>query len=96
MKTSIASLQERLTDWVEWDLAAYHLGACLGFWPEYGAPVAYGGDPWNGVKGIMWSSEGDELYFFLDGLVEMGCLETRQEPDVAYRWNPNFKGFTDQ
>lgn len=89
MKSSVASLQERLTDWVEWDGAAYQLGACLGFWPEFGGPVSYGADPWNGVKGIMWSSEGDELYNFLEGLVKMGVLEKRDEPDIAYRWNKN-------
>lgn len=90
-KTSIASLQERLTDWLDWDLAAYQVGACLGLWPEFGGPVAYGADPWNGVKGIMWSSEGDPIYYFLDGLVQMGYLEKRTEPDTAYRWNPNYK-----
>lgn len=94
-KTSIASLQERLAGWTSWDGAAYHLGACLGFWPEFGAPGDATGpfDSWHGVKGIMWSSEGDHLYHFLDGLVEMGCLERRDEPDIEYRWNPNFKGF---
>ena len=33
MKKSIASLQERLTGWKDWDGAMYELGACLGFWP---------------------------------------------------------------
>lgn len=96
-KTSIASLQERLAGWTSWDLTAYHLGACLGFWPEFGAPSDATGpfDSWHGVKGIMWSSEGDYLYLFIDGLVEMGCLERRDEPDIEYRWDPNFKGFGD-
>ncbi len=85
-KTAIASLQERLAGWTDWDGAAYEVGACLGLWPEFGAPV--GEDHWNGVKGIMWSSFGDPLYHFLDGLVEMGYLERREEPDIAYRWNP--------
>lgn len=95
-KTSIASLQERLAGWTSWDIAAYHLGACLGFWPEFGAPGDATGpfDSWYGVKGIMWSSDGDPIYRFLDELVDkMGCLERRDEPDVEYRWNPNFKGF---
>ena len=95
MKSSVASLQERLTDWLYWDEAAYQLGACLGFWPEFGAPPAVEGqenDPWHGTKGIMWSSDGDELYLFLEGLVKMGYLERKDEPDVMYRWNPNFKG----
>ena len=85
-KTAIASLSERLADWVDWDGAAYQVGACLGLWPEFGAP--YGEDIWHGVKGIMWSSAGDFLYIFLDGLVAAGYLERREEPDIAYRWNP--------
>jgi hypothetical protein len=52
-KTSIASLQERLAGWHDWDGASYEVGACLGFWPEFGAPI--GEDHWNGVKGVIWS-----------------------------------------
>ena len=94
MKMSNASLKERFGDWLDWDAAAYQLGACLGFWPEFGAPGDATGpfDAWHGFKGVMWSSAGDELYFILDNLVNMGLLETRDEPDVAYRWNPNYKG----
>lgn len=89
-KTSIASLQERLMDWTEWDGAAYHLGACLGFWPEMGAPP--GEDHWHGVKGVMWSSHGDFLYTFLDALVKEGFLERKEEPDISYKWNPDYMG----
>jgi hypothetical protein len=84
-KTAIASLSERLAGWTDLDGAAYEVGACLGLWPEFGAP--YNEDPWHGVKGIMWFSTGDHFYRFLDGLVEMGWLERREEPDIAYRWN---------
>lgn len=97
MKTSIASLKERLADWIDWDGAAYQLGACLGFWPEFGAPGDASGpfDSWHGVKGVMWSSKGDALYLFLDSLVLTGALEKREEPDIQYRWNPNYKGSFD-
>lgn len=88
-KTSIASLQERLASWIECDMAMYQVGACLGLWPEFGAP--YNEDPWHGVKGIACSSAGDPIAYFLDGLVKMGYLEYREEPDIAYRWNPNYK-----
>lgn len=99
-KTSLASLQERLTNWIDWDGAAYQLGACLGFWPEFGAPPAVEGqsnDCWNGAKGVMWSANplGDGLCHFLDALVEEGCLERREEPDIQYRWNPDYKGPAD-
>lgn len=95
MKTSIASLKERLTGWIEWDGAIYHLGACLGFWPEFGAPP--GEDQWHGVKGTIWSGNvlGDALANFLEALVVEGCLERREEPDIAFRWNPNYKGSAD-
>jgi hypothetical protein len=98
-KTSIASLQERLAGWTDWDIVAYELGACLGFWPEFGAPadVENLNDPWHGVKGVMWAANplGDALYVFMQELVKEGCLERHDEPDIQYRWNPNYKGFGD-
>ena len=95
MKTSIASLKERLANWVEWDIASYQLGACLGFWPEYGAP--YDNDPWHGVKGVIWSGNiiSNAIAQFLDALVEEGCLQRRDEPDTSFRWNPNYNGRAD-
>lgn len=95
MKNSIASLKERLAGWTDWDGASYELGACLGFWPEFGALSGY--DPWNGVKGVFWYRNplGEALRIFLETLVTEGCLERRSEPDIAYRWNPNYKGDAD-
>lgn len=98
-KSSIASLQERLAGWTSWDIAAYHLGACLGFWPEFGAPGDATGpfDSWHGVKGVMWSANtlGDAMYAFLEALVQEGALERHDEPDIEYRWNPKYKGCAD-
>lgn len=95
-KSSIASLQERLTGWVDWDGAIYTLGACLGFWPEFGAPSDARGqfDSWHGVKGTIWSNNplGNALAEFLEALVVEGCLERREEPDIGFRWNPKYKG----
>ena len=95
MKTSIAFLKERLTDWVDWDGASYEVGACLGFWPEFGAP--YHHDNWHGVKGTIWSANplGDAIAYFLEALVLEGCLERREEPDIGFRWNPTYKGEAD-
>lgn len=92
MKRSIASLKERLADWRDWDGASFELGACLGFWMDFGAP--HGIDPWHGVKGVMWSNNplGNSLANFLEALVEAGVLEKREEPDIAFRWNPNYQG----
>lgn len=99
MKTSIASLKERLAGWTDWDLTMYHLGACLGFWPEFGAPGDATGpfDPWHGVKHIMWSANplGDAISNFILALTKAGVLERRDEPDIEYRWNPEYKGEAD-
>ena len=103
MKTSIASLQERLADWTCWDGAIYNLGACLGFWPEFGAP--YDNDSWRGYKDVMHTTKYGlgVLETWLDDLVEANCLEkididTEQTirgekkmiPLSHYRWNKNF------
>lgn len=99
MKTCNATLKERLAGWVEWDLAIHSVGACLGFWPEFGAPSDARGpfDPWHGVKPVIWSANplGNALAFFLEALVKEGCLEMREEPDIAFKWNPNYKGGAD-
>lgn len=99
-KTSIASLKERLGNWVHWDAAAYELGATLGFWPEYGAP--YDHDTWHGAKVIIRESNplGDALFSFLNSLVDIGALEYQHPNDnregiVKYRWNPEYKGPAD-
>lgn len=98
-KTSIASLQERLAGWTSWDITAFHLGACLGFWPEFGVPDDTTGpfDSWHGVKGVMWSANvlGDAMYVFIEALVKEGALERRDGSDIEYRWNPNYKGEAD-
>jgi len=93
MKTSIASLKERLAGWTEWDMTMYHVGACLGFWPEFGAPP--GEDPWHGVKGIIWSSNplGDAISNFVSALSKIGCL--LDDPDSGYIWNKDYKGEAD-
>jgi len=92
MLKSTATLKERLTGWQDWDGACYAVGVCLGFWPDYGAPP--GEDAWHGVKGIIWSSNplGDSIAHFLDDLIKSGMLERRDEPDIQFRWNPNYKG----
>lgn len=96
MKTSIASLKERLAGWTSWDIAEYHLGACLGFWPEFGAPP--GEDQWNHVKGVIWSKNplGDILEKFIRSLFLVGILECGEGADgTEYRWNPKYVGEAD-
>lgn len=92
MLKSSATLKERLSNWVDWDGASYHVGVCLGFWGDFGGP--YGVDPWHGVKGIIWSANplGDGIAHFLEALVKEGMLERREEPDIQFRWNKDYKG----
>ena len=98
-KTSIASLQERLAGWTNWEQAMYQVGACLGFWPEFGAPGDAIGpfDPWHGVKDTVYLRNplGDAIGYFLNDLIEQGVLELREQPDIELRWKPDYKGHAD-
>jgi hypothetical protein len=42
----------------------------------------------------FWSNNpvGNLLYETLESLVQVGVLESRDEPDKQYRWNPAFRG----
>lgn len=95
MKKSIASLKERLSDWMDWDGACYEVGACLGFWPDFGA--THDQDCWHGAKGIIWSANplGNAISDFLEGLVLEGMLE-REESGPSFRWNPEYKGLDNE
>jgi hypothetical protein len=96
MLKSNATLKERLKGWVSWDSACYDIGVCLGFWPDFGAPQD--NDPWHGMKDIIWSANqlGDSIAYFLDSLVEEGMLERREDNDIEFRWNPNYKGLDNE
>lgn len=93
MKQSIASLKERLTGWHSLDIVSYEVGACLGFWRDFGSPT--GEDPWNGAKSVIWSNGalGRAIYNFILGMVEEGMLEFKNYDDEIpeLRWNPNYK-----
>lgn len=92
MKKSIASLQERLAGWVELDHAIFELGACLGFWPDFGAPPE--GDPWHGFEELVKANHANEgwvLELFLNHLVQAKVLERRDEPNTAYKWNTSYE-----
>jgi hypothetical protein len=84
------SLKERLSVWSSWDITSYEVGACLGFWPNFGALP--GNDPWHGIKGVIWSSNilGDSINVFISALVDEGMLEKRDDPDIEFRWNINY------
>ncbi len=101
-KTSLASLEQRLTGWTSLEMSVYHLGACLGFWPEFGAPVSHGGDPWYGMKDLICNGDEsiDPLICFLGNLSMINVLEKREiflqkdndfsDIKIEYRWNKKF------
>jgi len=80
------SLKECLRDWVDSDVAAYHLASTFGIVP-----------PWTGswdndLKHIFWSANplGDLAYEVLRKLAEQGVLEFDRY-QMTYRWNPEWK-----
>jgi hypothetical protein len=76
------TLKDRLSEWTDWDGAAY----CLGLMPD--------GDAFGGAKHVFWSNDpiGNMLHSMLELLVEQRALEKRDEPDIQYRWSPSFVG----
>ena len=93
MKQSIASLKERLTGLHSLDIVSYEVGACLGFWRDFGAPT--GEDPWNGTKGVIGSNNplGKAIDSFILGMVDENMLEYRENEEITeFRWNPKYEG----
>lgn len=88
MKTSSASLKERLSDWRLKEYAAYELGVCLGLWGDFGAPINE--DAWHGLKDIFYTKNplGDSLYNTLMSLVESQVLIYNQ---TSFIWNSNYQ-----
>ena len=69
-----------LADWTDWDLAAYHLGRCVGVFRD--------GDFATKHKGVFWtdSALGNGLHEALLALNQAGLLLRREEPDEQFRW----------
>lgn len=88
-----SSLAVRLADWVDWDVAEWHLAIVLGLWNDQGDPPGEGhkegefSDGWKGHKGIIWSSNpiGDALAETLITLHNAGVLDYDEEGQ-RYRW----------
>lgn len=78
----------RMQEWVDWDGAAYDLGCALGLFDREKNLFA------TRVKHVFWTNHpvGHALSECLDQLVVSGILERREEPDIQYRWNPEFRG----
>ncbi len=58
--------------------------------PEFKAPDGSG---WYDIKGIIWSVNplGDAIGNFIYALVDVGMLEQRNESDIQFRWNKEYK-----
>ena len=87
------TLKEILADWTDVDGAELELAVMLGF-IEIGL---YNDDNMQKVylenKHIFWSNNpiGNFLGDMLEKLVELNVLEKRDEPDIQYRYNQNYK-----
>ena len=81
------NLRTELGEWVDWDIAAYYLAQSLGMMDE---KVSFATD----AKHVFWADNpiGNTLQSILNELVSCRVLERRDEPDIQYRWNPEFKG----
>ncbi|HEX5119498.1 MAG TPA: hypothetical protein VFW65_30280 [Pseudonocardiaceae bacterium] len=72
------TLAEHLTDWVDWDAAAYHLARTLGLFPDHN---------FHQVKNIFWTDNdlGNGLHDALLALTRAHILDRREEPDEQFR-----------
>lgn len=83
----IQTLRERLSDWEDWDGAAFSLAQSIGLMsPDVRFQLE--------AKHVFWTAHpvGNALHNMLGELVKAGVLENRDAPDDQYRWNPNFVG----
>ena len=81
------TLREKLTEWTDIDIAAFHLAQNLGL---MGKDVRFHLE----AKHIFWSnnSVGNTLYNMLKELANLGILEYREDPDLQFKWNNSFVG----
>jgi hypothetical protein len=80
-------LKEQIADWTDVDHAQYALAVALGLMTTDTAFATK-------AKHVFWSANpvGDTLFQMLRGLASVGVLQTRDEPDIQFRWNPDFRG----
>lgn len=83
----LTGLRARLAEWTDFDMAAYHLGVCLGLFS--GASTV---DEFLKYKHIFWTNctLGNMLSDILSTLHLEGIL-LNDDDDGVYKWNPNFE-----
>jgi hypothetical protein len=81
------TLREELSEWTDWDVAAFALAQSLGLMlPEVRFHLE--------AKHVFRTDYpvGNALHQILLELVAVGVLENRDEPDDQFRWNHAFVG----
>src|SRR5262249_36707237 len=88
MRPGIETLEAALEDWTDWDTAGYYLAVALGLIDPERSPFP------TKAKHVFWSDNavGNALRQFLEKLASLGVLERRDEPDIQYRWNQEYRG----
>lgn len=81
------NLRDALLEWTDCDVAAHELALALGLMDE---SVEFATD----AKHVYWSANpvGEALHEALEAFAKAGFLEYRDEPDIQFRWRPNFRG----
>tara|TARA_Y100000310_G_scaffold130972_1_gene130192 strand:- start:28524 stop:28886 length:363 start_codon:yes stop_codon:yes gene_type:complete len=79
------TIREQFDDWVDFDVAAFIMGATIGLFEE---------DSFIKNKGIFWTSNptGDILFDMLEHLVANDMLI--KNDDMKFKWNDKFAGLT--
>lgn len=82
------TIQKLFKDWVDPDIGVYYLACLLGVM-KYDETY----DVFRKNKGVFAAKTtfSDMLYPWLEGLVEIGMLETNE--DYMYRWNSSFTAY---
>jgi hypothetical protein len=83
----MTSLREELRDWTDVDQAQHCLSLCVGLMDP---SVRFHLE----AKHVYWTNNpvGDMLLGILEKLADVEVLEKRDEPDLQFRWNTQFKG----
>ena len=79
-------LKESLKDWTDCDVAEHGLAISLGLMDD---SVSFS----SNAKHVYWTTNaiGDNLHEALNLFVKAGFIERREEPDIQFRWNKDFK-----
>jgi hypothetical protein len=88
VKPSVETLRGALQDWTDVDLAEYYTAVALGLIDPERSPFQ------TQAKHVFWTDNpvGNALHQLLETLVSLSVLERRDEPDLQYRWNAQYRG----